>query len=113
VTLGIASSRPNVAAAHHLTSDDDGLAHGWQGTVYMNPPYGREIGAWCDKLATEYAYGNVSAAVGTAGQYGVVTSVGGSIAPKVVVKSWSLWGTHVGSSSNGAGTLIVPGTNPG
>lgn len=54
---------PNVPASRHLTSEDDGLAHGWQGTVYMNPPYGREIGGWIDKLATEFAYGNVTAAV--------------------------------------------------
>jgi hypothetical protein len=54
---------PNVPASRHLTLEDDGLAHGWQGTVYMNPPYGREIGGWIEKLATEYAYGNVTAAV--------------------------------------------------
>lgn len=51
--------------------------------------------------------------VGTAGQWGAITNAGGTLAPKIVVKSWSLWGTHVGNSSNGAGTLIVPGTNPG
>ncbi len=51
--------------------------------------------------------------VGTAGQYGAITAVGGSSPPAVVIKSWSLWGTHVGNSLNGAGTLIVPATNPG
>lgn len=54
---------PNVPASRHLTAEDDGLAHGWRGKVYMNPPYGREIGGWIDKLTTEFAYGNVTAAV--------------------------------------------------
>lgn len=51
--------------------------------------------------------------VGTAGQYAAMTVAGGTAAPKVVVKSWYVWGTHVANSSSGAGTLIVPGTNPG
>ncbi len=28
---------------------DDGLAMNWWGTVFMNPPYGREIGKWMKK----------------------------------------------------------------
>lgn len=54
---------PNVPAGRHFTAADDGLAQGWRGTVYMNPPYGRGIGEWIDKLAAEHAYGNVTAAV--------------------------------------------------
>lgn len=33
----------------------DGLAHGWSGRVWLNPPYGRETGKWLAKLA---AHGN-------------------------------------------------------
>lgn len=52
--------------------------------------------------------------VGTAGQYAIVTTTGGSVAPKVVLGSWSHRGTWSGgASSQGAGTLIVPSTNPG
>src|SRR5262245_61092057 len=42
--------QPNVPAARHYTVKDDGLAQLWSGRVYMNPPYGRGIAAWVDKL---------------------------------------------------------------
>lgn len=52
--------------------------------------------------------------VGTAGTIGVYNTTGGTVAPKVIVKSWSVRGTFSGgNSSNLAGTLTVPGTNPG
>lgn len=54
---------PNVPAAAHFTPEDDGLAQVWRGTVYMNPPYGREIDAWVEKLASEYHAGNVTEAI--------------------------------------------------
>lgn len=38
-------------AARMLTSDDDGLKTQWIGRVWLNPPYGRDIGAWVRKLA--------------------------------------------------------------
>lgn len=31
------------------TEADDGLAQIWTGNVFMNPPYGRKIGAWMRK----------------------------------------------------------------
>ncbi len=54
---------PNVPARRHFTADDDGLAQPWVGRVYMNPPYGREIGAWVEKLAHEYEAGRVTEAI--------------------------------------------------
>lgn len=53
--------------------------------------------------------------VGTAGSAGVATMTGGSVAPKIVVKSWSHRGSwSSGASVQGSGTtLIVPATNPG
>ena len=30
---------------------DDGLAADWYGRVWLNPPYGREVWTWLDKLA--------------------------------------------------------------
>lgn len=54
---------PNVPAAAHYTLDDDGLSQEWQGTVYLNPPYGREIEAWVSKLVESYERGAVSEAI--------------------------------------------------
>lgn len=52
-----------IPAAVHFTAEDDGLQHVWLGRVYMNPPYGREIGDWIDKLVLEYGEGNVTEAI--------------------------------------------------
>jgi len=54
---------PNIPARTHYTAGDDGLAHPWHGRVYMNPPYGREIGDWVEKLCTEHEAGRVTEAV--------------------------------------------------
>lgn len=44
--------RPWPTAKRHLTIEDDGLAHEWQGRVWCNPPYGREAAAWLAKMVT-------------------------------------------------------------
>lgn len=54
---------PNIPANAHYTQDDNGLDQRWAGNVYMNPPYGREIGAWVQKLVTAHKTGNVPAAI--------------------------------------------------
>lgn len=41
---------PWLPAAKFYTADDDGLAQPWKGRVWLNPPYGREVGDWTDKL---------------------------------------------------------------
>lgn len=41
---------PNVPALYHYTVADDGLSLPWVGKVYMNPPYGRAISDWVNKL---------------------------------------------------------------
>lgn len=57
------SGAPNIPAALHFTESDDGLLQEWQGRIYMNPPYGRPIAGWVEKLCGEYRAGRVSAAV--------------------------------------------------
>lgn len=57
------TGEPRIPAAKHFREADNGLDQPWRGKVYMNPPYGREIGAWVDKLADEFDYGNVSEAI--------------------------------------------------
>jgi DNA polymerase-1 len=55
---------PNVPAARHYTTVDDGLAREWSAaTVFLNPPYGRVIAAWVAKLLAEYAAGRVREAI--------------------------------------------------
>lgn len=48
--------RPWDTARHHLTEEDDGLAHEWFGRVWLNPPYGSEVGTWMKRLA-DYGQG--------------------------------------------------------
>lgn len=45
---------PNIPAKHHYTKEDDGLKKEWFGKVYMNPPYGREVKEWVQKIRDEY-----------------------------------------------------------
>jgi len=43
------ASHENAKCARYFTRDDDGLRQEWIGRVFMNPPYGRVIGAWMRK----------------------------------------------------------------
>jgi phage N-6-adenine-methyltransferase len=47
----------NAKAVDFFTREQDGLAHPWHGTVWMNPPYGREIGKWVAKAVAEIQRG--------------------------------------------------------
>jgi hypothetical protein len=44
-------NRPWSTAKIHYTVSDDGLSKQWNGTVWLNPPYGPETGKWLQKLA--------------------------------------------------------------
>lgn len=48
-TLDPCASHTNAKAERYYTIEDDGLTQPWTGTVWMNPPYGRTIGAWLTK----------------------------------------------------------------
>jgi phage N-6-adenine-methyltransferase len=54
---------PTVPAERHFTPEDDGLKQEWHGKVYVNPPYGNEIGQWTDKCLHEWREGRVTEAV--------------------------------------------------
>ncbi|MDE1672645.1 adenine methyltransferase [Nocardia gipuzkoensis] len=43
--------RPWDTAAVHIAPPEDGLAVPWRGRVFLNPPYGREVGRWLGALA--------------------------------------------------------------
>ena len=44
-------TQPWPCADRQYTVNDNGLLLPWQGMVYMNPPYGRRLGAWLERLA--------------------------------------------------------------
>lgn len=47
--LDVCATAENAKCLRYFTKADDGLAQVWSGRVWMNPPYGREIGAWMAK----------------------------------------------------------------
>lgn len=53
----------NVPAREHFTAADNGLLRPWWGKVYMNPPYGDEIGAWVARLLEQYTSETIDAAI--------------------------------------------------
>ena len=53
------AGRARVKARVRLTVQEDGLAVPWRGRVFVNPPYGRQLGTWVAKCASEAAGGAV------------------------------------------------------
>jgi site-specific DNA-methyltransferase (adenine-specific) len=47
--LDVCASATNAKCPTYYTRDQDGLVQPWQGRVWCNPPYGREIGKWLEK----------------------------------------------------------------
>jgi hypothetical protein len=52
-----------VNALCHLTQKQDGLSGDWSGKVFLNPPYGKEIGKWIEKLVAQYEAKKISDAI--------------------------------------------------
>ncbi len=51
-TLDPCATHENHKAGYYFTEEEDGLSESWDGqTVFMNPPYGREIGKWVCKAS--------------------------------------------------------------
>lgn len=58
-TLDPCCSELTAKCDNYYTVEDDGLSKSWQGhTVFMNPPYGREIKHWVKKAHDEFILGN-------------------------------------------------------
>ncbi len=58
------NSPPTVPALRHYTKEDDALSLPWKAdTVFLNPPYGKQIHSFVDKLVNEYKAGNVGSAI--------------------------------------------------
>lgn len=53
-TIDVAATPENAKCRRFYTLTDNALEKSWQGErVWVNPPYGREIGKWIEKAATE------------------------------------------------------------
>ncbi len=53
-TLDPCATEENHKTAQYFTEKDDGLTQDWEGnTVFMNPPYGRDIRHWIEKAYKE------------------------------------------------------------
>jgi len=48
-TLDACATPQNAKCARFFTPQQDALRQEWSGSVFLNPPYGREIGAWLRK----------------------------------------------------------------
>lgn len=48
-TLDACALPENAKCDRYFTPEQDGLKQEWTGTVWCNPPYGREIGKWVEK----------------------------------------------------------------
>lgn len=55
--------RGPVRARLRYTADDDGLALPWRGTVYVNPPYGRQLPLWIAKARREVEEGRAAVVI--------------------------------------------------
>lgn len=47
--LDVCALPDNAKCDRFFTPDVDGLSQEWAGTVWCNPPYGRQIGKWVKK----------------------------------------------------------------
>ena len=57
-TLDPCATPENAKCGRYFTKEIGGLAQSWAGeTVFMNPPYGREIGKWVRKAFEEWRRG--------------------------------------------------------
>jgi hypothetical protein len=52
-----------VRAKRFYTIEDDGLEQPWHGRFFVNPPYGGQAEAFCQRAIDEYASGNVEAGI--------------------------------------------------
>jgi len=52
-TLDPCATPENAKCSSYFTKAEDGLVQKWSGRVFMNPPYGRQIGKWVKKAFLE------------------------------------------------------------
>ncbi|WP_087064465.1 DNA N-6-adenine-methyltransferase [Intestinibacillus massiliensis] len=50
-TLDACALPENAKCDQYYTPDQDGLSQPWSGTVWCNPPYGRQVARWVEKAS--------------------------------------------------------------
>lgn len=63
-----------VQAGRYYTKHDDGLTQPWFGRVWLNPPYGRQAGAFVARAIADYQAGEVDAVILMLNGYSYQTS---------------------------------------
>ena len=60
-TLDACAVPDNAKCERYYTPEQDGLSQPWDGVVWCNPPYGREVGKWVRRglMASERGMGNL------------------------------------------------------
>ena len=56
-TLDVCADDWNHKCSRYFTRAEDGLSQRWDGVVWMNPPYGREIRSWMAKAVDSWRDG--------------------------------------------------------
>lgn len=56
-TLDACALPENAKCERYYSPQEDGLQQPWEGVVWCNPPYGRQIGEWVKKAALSVAGG--------------------------------------------------------
>jgi phage N-6-adenine-methyltransferase len=63
-TIDVCASAENACMERYWTERDEGLMKSWEGErVWMNPPYGRQLGRWMLKAATEAGHAELIVAL--------------------------------------------------
>lgn len=52
--VDVAASDGNAKMPNYFTKEDDALVQNWNGNVFCNPPYGRDLRKWIEKAYEEY-----------------------------------------------------------
>jgi site-specific DNA-methyltransferase (adenine-specific) len=61
--LDVCATHQNAKCTRYFTLNENGLAHPWCPSNWMNPPYGRTIGEWIQKAVQEAELGHQTVAL--------------------------------------------------
>lgn len=55
--VDVCATKENAKVDKYYTKEEDGLIQKWEGTVWCNPPYGRQIFFWVEKAYKSFLDG--------------------------------------------------------